>query len=183
MQVKNYSSDHQEQIEQILDFLMARAKGEVPTGAKFIREYILNHPLYNQDSQLTPCVQYALINTIMKLGCGEHQQCCHCEQDTNSDSVREDDQCQEHIIRAFQHKINRNKEGFTIQQIADQKAKLLEEISKSSTDGQFGRSPSAQLEETKVPKDKLPEEEVKVPSEPYFKLNQINEEIEKDQLK
>lgn len=100
---------------------MARAKGEVPTGAKFIRAYILSHPLYNQDSQLSSCVQSALINTIMKLNCvGEHQQCCHCEQDTNSESI--EDQCQEHIIRAFQYKINRNKEGLTIQQIADQKA-------------------------------------------------------------
>lgn len=62
---------------------------------------------------------------------GEGQKCCHCEQDTNSDSVKED-HCQEQIIRAFQNKLNRNKESLTIQQIADQKAKLLEVYSGNS---------------------------------------------------
>lgn len=103
----------------------------------------------------------------MKLNSCEHQQACHCEQDTNSDSI--EDQCQEQIIRAFQHKINRNKEGLTIQQIADQKAKILEEISLSS-DGFLGRSPAQEQEESKAPKDQ-PEEEAKVPSDSYFKLN------------
>ena len=47
MDIKGYCPDHKNQIEQIIDFLMARAKGEVPTGARFIREYVLKHPLYN----------------------------------------------------------------------------------------------------------------------------------------
>lgn len=41
MEVQEYSQAHVEQIEHILDFLLARAKGDVPTGARFIREYIL----------------------------------------------------------------------------------------------------------------------------------------------
>lgn len=56
MEVQKYNTEHQEQIEKILDFLMARAKGEVPTGAKFIREYILNHPLYKNDSKISKCL-------------------------------------------------------------------------------------------------------------------------------
>jgi len=40
MEVKKYSAKHKEQVEEILDFLMSRAKGEVPTGARFIRNYI-----------------------------------------------------------------------------------------------------------------------------------------------
>lgn len=46
MEQQDYSAMHKEQIEQILEFLEARSKGEVPTGAKFIREYVLKHPLY-----------------------------------------------------------------------------------------------------------------------------------------
>lgn len=54
MEQQNYSTLHKEQIEQILEFLEARSKGEVPTGAKFIREYVLNHPLYKKDSIISP---------------------------------------------------------------------------------------------------------------------------------
>jgi len=32
---------------------MARAKGEIPTGARFIRDYIAQHPLYKKDSIIT----------------------------------------------------------------------------------------------------------------------------------
>jgi glutamate--cysteine ligase catalytic subunit len=40
MEIKGYSDKHKAQIEYILGFLLARAKGEIPTGAKFIRDYI-----------------------------------------------------------------------------------------------------------------------------------------------
>jgi len=35
-----YSEEHISQINYYLDFLKARAKGDVPTGAKFIRDFI-----------------------------------------------------------------------------------------------------------------------------------------------
>ena len=62
MEVKNYSQDSMEQIEVILDFLVARSKGEVPTGAKFIREYVLNHCHYKKDSKVCSCIQACLID-------------------------------------------------------------------------------------------------------------------------
>ena len=62
MNVKNYSQDSMEQIEVILDFLVARSKGEVPTGAKFIREYVLNHCHYKKDSKVCSCIQACLID-------------------------------------------------------------------------------------------------------------------------
>jgi hypothetical protein len=37
MKLKEYNIEYQQQIFDILDFLMARAKGQVPTGASFIR--------------------------------------------------------------------------------------------------------------------------------------------------
>ena len=67
MDIQNYSPDHKNQVEQILDFLLARAKGEVPTGARFIREYVLKHPLYKKDSIISKCLQCYLINQIMNL--------------------------------------------------------------------------------------------------------------------
>ena len=40
IELQDYSSCQQKMFSHILDFLLARAKGEVPTGAKFIRDYI-----------------------------------------------------------------------------------------------------------------------------------------------
>ena len=47
MDIKNYSDAHKTQIETMLDFLNARAKGAVPTGATFIRDLITKSPMYN----------------------------------------------------------------------------------------------------------------------------------------
>jgi len=47
MELKEYKPEHVQQIEHILNFLLARAKGDIPTGAKFIREVILNSEFYN----------------------------------------------------------------------------------------------------------------------------------------
>ena len=78
-----------------MDFLLARAKGEVPTGAKFMREYILQHPLYKKDSKISPMVQKELIQQVIKLNHDDHNICplpdCDCEKQTD---LSEDD-CQE----------------------------------------------------------------------------------------
>jgi len=98
MEIKRYNESQIEQIEQIIDFLLARAKGDVPTGAKFIREYILQHPLYKNDSKLSPCLMSALVQQIIKLNHddgenlsmdGPHQDTCECEQVTE-ESKEED---------------------------------------------------------------------------------------------
>jgi len=78
MEIKDYSADHVEQIEVILDFLVARAKGEVPTGAKFIREYVLNHPLYKKDSKVSTCLQCCLIDQIINLNKEGPTNVCKC---------------------------------------------------------------------------------------------------------
>jgi glutamate--cysteine ligase catalytic subunit len=46
MTLQKYNKEHVEQVRTYMNFLLARAKGEVPTGAKFIREFVLNHPAY-----------------------------------------------------------------------------------------------------------------------------------------
>lgn len=67
---------------------MARAKGEVPTGAKFIREYILNHPLYKNDSKISQCLQCCLINQITNLN-KDTDSVCQCAM-TESESHNSD---------------------------------------------------------------------------------------------
>lgn len=47
MEIKSYKQDHISKVESLLDFLLARAQGKIPTGAKFLREKILASPHYN----------------------------------------------------------------------------------------------------------------------------------------
>ena len=54
MEIHSYEDHQKHQFEHILDFVMARSRGEVPTGAAFIRHYIEYHPLYRKDSCISP---------------------------------------------------------------------------------------------------------------------------------
>ena len=68
-----------------MDFLLARAKGEIPTGAKFIREVIINNHFYKQDSKISPCLVSILTKQILKLH--KDEEMCACECNTNGDST------------------------------------------------------------------------------------------------
>ena len=61
MALKGWTASQVEQTRDYLNFLLARAKGELPTGAKFIREFVLKHPNYKQDSIVTPQISYDLM--------------------------------------------------------------------------------------------------------------------------
>ena len=54
MELQNYQKHHVQKIDHMLDFLAARAKGDIPTGAKFIREVIAKSEFYNHDSKISP---------------------------------------------------------------------------------------------------------------------------------
>jgi glutamate--cysteine ligase catalytic subunit len=54
--IQKYDEKHVTHIEHIINFIVARSKGEVPTGARFIRDYILKHPFYKKDSKISPCL-------------------------------------------------------------------------------------------------------------------------------
>ena len=43
---KGYNKEQRSQIEMFMAFLLERARGEVITGAKYIRDFVLNHPDY-----------------------------------------------------------------------------------------------------------------------------------------
>lgn len=67
-----------------MNFLLARAKGEIPTGAKFIREVIANSEFYNHDSKIGPGLITLLTKQILKLH--KDEEFCACECNTNTDS-------------------------------------------------------------------------------------------------
>lgn len=53
MQDNAWSPEHVEKTNLYLGLLAARAQGKIPTGARFLRDYILAHPAYKQDSIVT----------------------------------------------------------------------------------------------------------------------------------
>ena len=50
-----------------LSFLLERAKGEVKTGAKFIRDFVLNHPAYKHDSIINDKIAYDLMSSVVNM--------------------------------------------------------------------------------------------------------------------
>jgi glutamate--cysteine ligase catalytic subunit len=64
MKVKNFSMDQVNEIRMYLDFLLARAKGEIKTDAKFIRDFIASHPTYEKDSYVRDETMFDLLRTI-----------------------------------------------------------------------------------------------------------------------
>jgi len=59
-----------EEVMGYLGFLKDRARGKYKTGAKFIREYILNHKDYKKDSIITPEINYDLMNLLDRINSG-----------------------------------------------------------------------------------------------------------------
>lgn len=50
-----------------LEFLLARARGEIKTGARFIRDFVLQHPDYKQDSIISDKISYDLMACVVNL--------------------------------------------------------------------------------------------------------------------
>lgn len=72
------ATDIRSKISVYLNFLSKRASGlkrlsvdetgELVTGAKFMRSFVLNHPNYKQDSIVSPSIAYDLMETCIKIG-------------------------------------------------------------------------------------------------------------------
>jgi len=50
MELKKYPEEQKYTINESLQFLIKRSRGEVKTGARYIRDFVLNHPAYENDS-------------------------------------------------------------------------------------------------------------------------------------
>lgn len=60
-----------DKLNEYLDFISKRASGKYWTGAKYIRNFILNHPLYKHDSIINDKINYDLICHLLKIQNGE----------------------------------------------------------------------------------------------------------------
>ena len=67
MQQHEWSAAQQAQINTYLEFLRKRARGLIPTDAKFIRDFVLNHPSYQKDSIVSSEIAFDLVTIIDKL--------------------------------------------------------------------------------------------------------------------
>jgi len=56
-----------------LTFLLERAKGEIKTGARFIRDFVLNHKDYKNDSVVSNQISYDLMSSIINMN-SDHEE-------------------------------------------------------------------------------------------------------------
>ena len=54
MKLKEWPEAKKKETMKYLNFLSMRARGKLPTGAQFIRDFVMSHPDYKQDSYLSP---------------------------------------------------------------------------------------------------------------------------------
>ena len=67
MQDKNYNKEQVGEIRTFMNFLMERAKGEIITGARYMRDFVLNHPAYEKDSVVSNKISYDLMSSIVNM--------------------------------------------------------------------------------------------------------------------
>ena len=67
MVTNGWSSEHRAKTSEYLCFLLKRAKGEIPTGARFMRDFVLRHPEYKKDSVVSPNIAYDLMEVVDSL--------------------------------------------------------------------------------------------------------------------
>jgi glutamate--cysteine ligase catalytic subunit len=67
MRIKRWPEAKVTEITQSLEFLSDRATGKIQTGATFIRDFVMNHPAYNHDSQIPTQTNFDLMKTLAGL--------------------------------------------------------------------------------------------------------------------
>jgi glutamate--cysteine ligase catalytic subunit len=67
MEIKQWSEDQKSQVDKYLSLLTDRARGKIPSDARFIRDFVLNHPEYKQDSVVSPQINYDLMKMVDSL--------------------------------------------------------------------------------------------------------------------
>jgi glutamate--cysteine ligase catalytic subunit len=60
-------------LETYLKFIAMRTTGAVKTPARWIRDFVLNHPTYEQDSRVTRACAYDLVRKTSRIATGEEQ--------------------------------------------------------------------------------------------------------------
>jgi len=68
MDIKKYTPEQKLKISTYLNFIVKRTQGEIPTGARFIRDFVTSHPEYKQDSIVSKEICYDLVRLCTKIG-------------------------------------------------------------------------------------------------------------------
>lgn len=68
MKLNKFSENDMKFYETMLEFLCKRARGEIKTGARFMRDLVLNHPEYEHDSMVNNKICYDLVKEATLLG-------------------------------------------------------------------------------------------------------------------
>jgi hypothetical protein len=58
-------------LETYLNFICMRASGKVKTPARWIRDFVLAHPTYQNDARVTPACAYDLVRKSARIAAGE----------------------------------------------------------------------------------------------------------------
>jgi len=64
MDLHSWSETNKATTNTYLEFLRKRSRGLIPTGAKFIRDFVLRHPSYKKDSVVSKDIAFDLIDMI-----------------------------------------------------------------------------------------------------------------------
>ena len=67
MQDKKYGKEEVNYVRTFMEFVLERARGNIETGATFIRNIVLNHPEYQKDSVINQKIAYDLMSTIINM--------------------------------------------------------------------------------------------------------------------
>ena len=67
MVVSGWQANKIEETMRFIRFLAMRARGEIRTGARWIREFVYNHPKYMKDSKLSDEICWDLIQVMKDL--------------------------------------------------------------------------------------------------------------------
>ena len=73
---QNYTEEQKEYTLWMIDFLYKRSKGEILTGAAYLREFVKNHPKYEQDSYVNSRIVYDLVRHVALIGGHKSEECC-----------------------------------------------------------------------------------------------------------
>lgn len=67
MDTNNFGEKDREFYDTMFDLLVKRAKGQLKTGARFLRDFVLSHPAYQKDSVVTDEIGYDLVKEAYEL--------------------------------------------------------------------------------------------------------------------
>lgn len=94
--------DTQCSIQQYLNFIQRRASGELMTTAKWIREFVKNHPDYKHDSVVTEQINFDLLTVAAKIQQGQQQ----CPQLVGQPNTRTNEDIPIAVSKAEQYQTN-----------------------------------------------------------------------------